>query len=329
VERFLQLVAPVVQGKYSEDDAIDSVAMPSEEQLHAVAQAVNMRVVNCTTPAQYFHVLRRQIHSEERKPAVLFTPKFLLHATQCVSTLEEMGPGTGFAAVLEDPNPGFLLPRTELRRVVFCTGKLYYQLLQARKQRKVTDVALIRVEEMAPWPYRQLVDELQRYMYDYGTGDNDGGGSGDDEDGARSVPLEVVWAQEEPRNMGVWGYAQPRLKAVMRWAEAEAEERAREDGVEWGAAGSPSVYSTGCLEGGAPPGGDRAPGGGGDRAGPAVNSTADTTTTEDWHHRHGKNGGGEPEYIGRRSSSSPATGSFKRHQLETTALIRSVLLPQK
>ena len=165
----------------------------------------NMQVANCTTPASYFHILRRQMHRDFRKPLVIMTPKSLLRHKRAVSALSEMGPGTGFHRLLEDDAerlPGSTLALDEdkkIRRLVLCTGKVYYDLLEEREQREQTDTYLLRLEQLYPFPRDGLVTLLQRFP----------------------KAETVVWCQEEPRNMGGWDFVEPRLEKAM--AEAETK----------------------------------------------------------------------------------------------------------
>ena len=145
----------------------------------------NWQVANCTTPANYFHILRRQLHRKFRKPLVLMTPKSLLRHKRVVSELAEMGPGTTFHRVLWDDaqsRPGEkikLKPDDEIRRVVLCSGKVYYDLYEAREAAGIDDVYLMRVEQLYPFPARALIAELSRFPQ-----------------------AEIVWAQEEPQEHG-------------------------------------------------------------------------------------------------------------------------------
>jgi 2-oxoglutarate dehydrogenase E1 component len=162
----------------------------------------NWQVANCTTPANYFHILRRQIHRKFRKPLILMTPKSLLRHKRVVSKLAEMGPGTTFHRVLLDDaqlSPGqkiTLKPDREIRRVVLCSGKVYYDLLESREASGQDDVYLLRVEQLYPFPARTLVQELGRFPN-----------------------AEVVWAQEEPKNMGSWHFVEPLLEWVLDHAK--------------------------------------------------------------------------------------------------------------
>ncbi len=150
----------------------------------------NMQVVNCTTPANYFHALRRQLHRNFRKPLIVFTPKSLLRHKLAVSTLGEMGEGTKFLRVI--PERGRMVLDKKVRRVVLCTGKVYYDLLAARNEAGIDDVAIVRVEQLYPWPRQGLMQQISRYP-----------------------KAEVVWCQEEPANMGAWSFVFTRLIDVL------------------------------------------------------------------------------------------------------------------
>ncbi len=158
----------------------------------------NWQVANCSTPANYFHILRRQMHRSFRKPLVIMTPKSLLRHKRCVSTLEDFGPGSQFHRVLQDDaergNAEISLKADEnIRRVVLCTGKVYYDLLEARDARGIDDVYLLRVEQLYPFPDGALMAELKRF---------------------KNVD-SIIWCQEEPRNMGAWGYIHEPLEDVL------------------------------------------------------------------------------------------------------------------
>jgi 2-oxoglutarate dehydrogenase E1 component len=144
----------------------------------------NMRVANPTTPANYFHLLRRQGLSPKRKPLVVFTPKSLLRHKLCVSPVADFTSGT-FAPVLADPGAnGEPLDPRSVRRVLLCTGKVFYDLFQARQERGLTDTAIIRVEQLYPMP----VDELRAALAAYPNAD------------------DFAWVQEEPANQGAWSF---------------------------------------------------------------------------------------------------------------------------
>jgi 2-oxoglutarate dehydrogenase E1 component len=158
----------------------------------------NMQVVYPTTPANYFHVLRRQLHREIRKPLILMTPKSLLRHKRAVSRLEELAKGTTFHRILYDdaqmlPDEKIkLVPDGEIRRIVLCSGKVYYDLYEEREKRGLSDVYLMRIEQLYPVPLKALVTELARFKN-----------------------AEVVWCQEEPRNMGAWHFIEPYLEWVL------------------------------------------------------------------------------------------------------------------
>ncbi|MBC8337321.1 MAG: 2-oxoglutarate dehydrogenase E1 component [Rhodospirillales bacterium] len=154
----------------------------------------NMQVCNCSTPANYFHVLRRQVRRDFRKPLVLMAPKSLLRHKECVSKLSEMGEGTTFHRVLWDD--GDVLPDAKIKKLILCTGKVYYDLTAERAKRKQKDVYILRVEQLFPFPKKALIEEIKRFK-------NVG---------------EIVWCQEEPRNMGAWSYMLEPLEEVLNEA---------------------------------------------------------------------------------------------------------------
>ncbi len=163
----------------------------------------NMQVVYPTTPANYFHVLRRQLHREIRKPLILMTPKSLLRHKRAVSQLEELGKDTTFHRILYDDaqmrpdEKTRLQPDAKIRRVILCSGKVYYDLYDEREKRGIDDVYIMRVEQLYPVPLKALVQELGRFK------------------GA-----EVIWCQEEPRNMGAWHFIEPYLEWVLNQINA-------------------------------------------------------------------------------------------------------------
>ncbi|WP_019223035.1 2-oxoglutarate dehydrogenase E1 component [Bartonella rattaustraliani] len=164
----------------------------------------NMQVANCTTPANYFHILRRQIKRYFRKPLILMTPKSLLRHKKAVSLLDDMGPETSFHRLLLDDAECLrdsvikLQKDGKIRRVVLCTGKVYYDLYEEREKRGIDDVYLLRVEQLYPFPAKALVDVLSRFLQ-----------------------AEIVWCQEEPKNMGAWSFIEPYLEWVLTHINAE------------------------------------------------------------------------------------------------------------
>ena len=164
----------------------------------------NWQIANCTTPANYFHILRRQLHRQFRKPLVLMTPKSLLRHKRVVSTLAQLGPDSSFHRLLWDdaqflPDQAIkLVPDDKIRRVVLCSGKVYYDLYEEREKRGLNDVYLLRVEQLYPFPARALIQELTRFK-----------------------DAEMVWCQEEPRNMGAWSFIEPNLEWVLEHIDAK------------------------------------------------------------------------------------------------------------
>jgi 2-oxoglutarate dehydrogenase E1 component len=158
----------------------------------------NMQVANCTTPANYFHILRRQLKRDIRKPLILMTPKSLLRHKRAVSRLEDMSGGSSFHRILWDDaetqkgDKTKLVKEDRIRRVILCTGKVYYDLYEEREKRGIDDVYLLRVEQLYPFPLKTLVAELGRFK-----------------------KADVVWCQEEPKNMGAWSFVEPYLEWVL------------------------------------------------------------------------------------------------------------------
>jgi 2-oxoglutarate dehydrogenase E1 component len=157
----------------------------------------NMQVANCTTPANYFHILRRQLHRDIRKPLILMTPKSLLRHKRAVSRLAELGPDATFHRLLWDDAQFLqnekikLVADDKIRRVVLCAGKVYFDIYEEREKRGIDDVYILRVEQLYPVPLKALVQELSRFKN-----------------------AEFVWCQEEPRNMGAYTFMEPYLEWV-------------------------------------------------------------------------------------------------------------------
>ncbi|HML93214.1 2-oxoglutarate dehydrogenase E1 component [Methyloceanibacter sp.] len=166
----------------------------------------NWQVVNCTTPANYFHVLRRQLHRQFRKPLVLMTPKSLLRHKKVKSDIEDFGPESSFHRLLWDdaermPGEGVtLVPDAQIRRVVICSGKIYYDLEAERAERGISDIYLLRLEQLYPFPARALIQELSRFK-----------------------EAEIVWCQEEPKNMGAWSFVEPNMAWVLDHIDAKSK----------------------------------------------------------------------------------------------------------
>ncbi|MBB5763235.1 2-oxoglutarate dehydrogenase E1 component [Methylorubrum rhodesianum] len=157
----------------------------------------NMQVANCSTPSNYFHILRRQLKRDFRKPLILMTPKSLLRHKRAVSKIEDIAEGSTFHRILwddaeHDENGVKLVRDDKIRRVVLCSGKVYYDLFEEREKRGVNDVYLMRVEQLYPFPLKALANEMSRFRN-----------------------AEVVWCQEEPKNMGSWTFVEPYLDWVL------------------------------------------------------------------------------------------------------------------
>ena len=157
----------------------------------------NWIVANCTTPANYFHILRRQLHRDFRKPLILMTPKSLLRHKMAVSKADEFTTGSSFHRLMwDDAQHGNsdtkLVKDDKIKRVVMCSGKVYYDLLEERDARGIDDIYLLRVEQFYPFPAQSAVQELERFKN-----------------------AEVVWCQEEPKNQGGWTFIEPNLEWVL------------------------------------------------------------------------------------------------------------------
>ncbi|HJR56296.1 MAG TPA: 2-oxoglutarate dehydrogenase E1 component [Rhizomicrobium sp.] len=166
-----------------------------ERYLQLCAQD-NMQVCVPTTPANYFHILRRQMHRSFRKPLVVLTPKSLLRHKKCTSFLSDMLPSNSFHRVLRDQAevvPGAttveLVPDDQIRRVILCTGKVYFDLMEEREKRGENRIQILRIEQIYPFPENVLAQELNRFPQ-----------------------AELVWCQEEPQNQGAWSFIRPRIE---------------------------------------------------------------------------------------------------------------------
>ncbi|ETO22037.1 hypothetical protein RFI_15167, partial [Reticulomyxa filosa] len=187
MERFLQCC----------DDDPDTLLLDSVQQL----QSINWQIVNCTTPANYFHVLRRQMHRNFRKPLIVFTPKFGLRHPLTGSTLKEFCGDSKFERLIPDDGRGLqngLAQDENIQRVIFCSGKIWIHLLDHRvksteKSGYLKNIALVRLEQIAPFPYDLVQEQLKKYPN-----------------------AELVWAQEEPKNMGAWHYVFPRFATAAK-----------------------------------------------------------------------------------------------------------------
>ncbi|MBU1666286.1 MAG: 2-oxoglutarate dehydrogenase E1 component, partial [Gammaproteobacteria bacterium] len=151
------------------------------ERFLQLAAHDNFQIVQPTTPAQMFHLLRRQVVRPYRKPLIVFTPKSLLRHPDASSSLGELASGA-FRPLIDEVDA---LDPTQVTRLVFCSGRLYYDLLRARREREIHNIAIIRIEQIYPWPDLELAELLARYPN----------------------VNDIVWAQDEPLNQGAWRYA--------------------------------------------------------------------------------------------------------------------------
>ncbi len=164
----------------------------------------NLQVMNCTTPANYFHALRRQIHRDFRKPLVIMTPKSLLRHKICISNLDDFSKKNSFHRILEDhafeKKNGFLeLEKSKnINKVVMCSGKIYFDLLEAREKYKRRDVVLLRIEQLYPFPAKSLVKSIKPYAKN----------------------AEFIWCQEEPKNMGAWSHVRDYIQWTLDFIKA-------------------------------------------------------------------------------------------------------------
>jgi 2-oxoglutarate dehydrogenase E1 component len=150
----------------------------------------NLQVVNCTTPANYFHVLRRQMHRTFRKPVIIFTPKSLLRNKNAVSEISDMVTGSWFHRVLPDPKKIF--KKNKVDRVILCSGKIFYDLIKVREEKGLSNIRLIRIEQLYPFPEDAVIRELKSFNV-----------------------VKIIWCQEEPKNMGAWTYINSLIEDVM------------------------------------------------------------------------------------------------------------------
>ena len=157
----------------------------------------NWQVVVPTTPANYFHALRRQMRRSFRKPLAVMTPKSLLRHKDCVSTLADFGPGTSFKRILIETDQ--LAEAAKIRRVILCSGKVYFDLVAERRKRKIDDIAILRIEQLYPFPFTRLGVRLAQYPN-----------------------AEVVWCQEEPENMGAWHFVDRRIERALSGLNVKA-----------------------------------------------------------------------------------------------------------
>jgi 2-oxoglutarate dehydrogenase E1 component len=168
----------------------------------------NLQVINCTTPANYFHALRRQIHRGFRKPLIIMTPKSLLRNKRCISNIQDFGKNNSFHRVLTDLanikeyNLIKLKKDKNISKVIICSGKVYFDLLEAREKIKNDKIYIIRVEQLYPFPVKTLAKELKRFKKN----------------------AKFYWCQEEPQNMGAWNSARNYIKWTLNYIDAVDQE---------------------------------------------------------------------------------------------------------
>ena len=168
----------------------------------------NMQIINCTTPANYFHALRRQIHRGFRKPLIIMTPKSLLRNKYCTSNLEDFEEKNFFHRVLPDhaknTSNGFvtLKKNKEIKKVILCSGKIYFDLLEARESNKKDNIVFIRIEQLYPFPIKSLVKEIKNYAEN----------------------AKFYWCQEEPKNMGAWTSVRDYIQWTLNYIDANNKE---------------------------------------------------------------------------------------------------------
>jgi 2-oxoglutarate dehydrogenase E1 component len=154
----------------------------------------NMQVVYPTTPASIFHLLRRQLLRNFRKPLIVMSPKSLLRHKLAVSDLSEFDEGTSFVSVIDEIDKE--IKASAVKRVVFCAGKVYYDLLEARREQKIKDVAIVRLEQLYPFEKDIIAKIMQKY----------------------SKATDYIWCQEEARNMGCWRYIRAHMEGALKQA---------------------------------------------------------------------------------------------------------------
>jgi 2-oxoglutarate dehydrogenase E1 component len=157
------------------------------ERFLVLAARQNMQITNITTPANLFHALRRQVKRDFRTPLVVFTPKSMLRHPKCISSIDELSEG-GFSEVIDDQN----VDPDKVLRVVFCTGKIYYDLLERKEHFEARDLALVRIEQLYPFPNKQVAEVISRYPN----------------------AIQWLWVQEEPQNMGAWNFIRDNFKSI-------------------------------------------------------------------------------------------------------------------
>jgi 2-oxoglutarate dehydrogenase E1 component len=198
LERYLQLLDDDEDDVFDKDKSGDI----SDEEIRLQVKYTNWCVMNLTTAANYFHALRSQVHRDFRKPLVVAAPKLLLRSKDATSPLTDFGPESSFQRLIPERDEKITANADKVKRLVFCSGKVYYALVEEREKRGLDDVAIVTVEQLAPFPYDLVAQQMKLY-----TNVNFGDGV---------YPGDVVWCQEEPKNMGPWPYTRARLVSTAR-----------------------------------------------------------------------------------------------------------------
>lgn len=183
VERFLEMA----------DDDPDVIPEFGPEFYNDSVKHANYQVCNCSTSANYFHILRRQMHRDFRKPLVLIAPKKLLKHKDAGCNIEEFGPGLKFRRVIAERDTNFINDKNKVKRLILCTGQVYYDLTKERKARGDHETAIVTVEQLFPMPYDRIKDSIDSYPN----------------------LSKIVWCQEEPKNYGAFSYMRPRLNSLL------------------------------------------------------------------------------------------------------------------
>jgi 2-oxoglutarate dehydrogenase E1 component len=184
LERFLKL-----------SDENPTVVPDMDPKTRTQLQTANWAVVNCTTPANYFHALRRQIHRNFRKPLIVMSPKSLLRHEQVVSSIDEFAldnPAARFQRLIVEAHPNEINPPEKIERLVFCTGKVYYDILKVRQEKKLKNSAIVRLEQISPFPWDKVQQQAKLYPN-----------------------AKLIWCQEEPMNMGAWTFVYFHMKTAI------------------------------------------------------------------------------------------------------------------
>lgn len=193
LERFLQMAS-------DDEDVIPDAVFNKGEDLELVALRemynINMIIVNCTTPSNFMHVLRRQIKLPFRKPLIVMSPKSLLNLPDARSSFDEMLTGQVFRRLIREDGKAAENP-AKVKKLLFCTGKVYYDLVKARKEKGLEDqISISRVEQICPFPYGKVIKEIEKYS-----------------------SAKIAWVQEEHKNQGAWTYVQPRIESAFSHKE--------------------------------------------------------------------------------------------------------------